>query len=89
MLKSGYIPFEKYSVALPYKEGDVRLNQSIGQRNQSLTHACMWLWLARMTSLAGRYMYRYVHGQTRHCRERGVNNVAMHIVALRNFNCPT
>ena len=30
MLKDGY-KFEKYSVDLPYKEGDIRLNEFSGQ----------------------------------------------------------
>ncbi len=35
MLKGGYT-FEKYSVALPYKEGDEVINGSCSQRSQRL-----------------------------------------------------
>ncbi len=36
--------FEKFSVALPYKEGDIMLNGSSGKRNQSLVCSLAWLW---------------------------------------------
>ncbi len=35
MLKGSYM-FDKFSVALPYKKGDVKQNGSSGQWNQSL-----------------------------------------------------
>ncbi len=43
MLKGAY-KFEKYSAALPYKEGDVIQNWSGVQGNQSLMHTHIWLW---------------------------------------------
>ncbi len=39
---------EKYSVALPFKDCDVRLNGSSGERSQSLACSFGWLWWARM-----------------------------------------
>ena len=41
--KGGYM-FEKYSVALPYKEGDIMLNRSSGKSNLSLMRAHIRLW---------------------------------------------
>ena len=34
--------FEKYFVALPYKEGDIMLNGSSGERCQSLACSLAW-----------------------------------------------
>ncbi len=41
--------FEKYSLVLPYKEGDVMLNGSSGERSQSPEWCLAWLWKAMMT----------------------------------------
>ncbi len=61
MLNSDYT-FEKYTVALPDKEGDVMLNGSSSERSQSFACSLTWLWYLKPECLSttGIFVYRQV-----------------------------